>query len=174
MLLWKYICKLLFWYIILFLLGVNLEEVFLGHILSLFNFLKNWQTIFQSGDILSLNYFSFLSMSYESSNCSTLLQMLNMARFWNFSHHREGVVVLHCDGHLCCPNDWYGEGNGTPLQYSCLENPMDRGAWKAAVHGVTKGQTQLSDFTFTFHFPALEKEMATPSNVLAWRIPGTG
>ena len=64
--------------------------------------------------------------------------------------------------------------NGTPLQYSCLENPMDRGGWKAAVHGVAEGQTWLSNFTFTFHFDALEKEMATHSSVLAWRIPGTG
>ena len=60
-----------------------------------------------------------------------------------------------------------GEGNGTPLQYSCLENLMDRGAWKAAVHGVAEGRTQLSDFTFTFHFHALEKEMATHSSILA-------
>ena len=66
------------------------------------------------------------------------------------------------------------EGNGTPLQYSCLENPKDGGAWKAAVHGVTEGRTRLSDFTFPFHFHALEKEMATHSSVLAWRIPGTG
>ena len=66
-----------------------------------------------------------------------------------------------------------GEGNGTPLQYSCLENPMDRGTWWAAVHGVAKSQTRLSDFTFTFHFHALEKEMAIHSSVLAWRIPGT-
>ena len=66
------------------------------------------------------------------------------------------------------------EGNGTPLQYSCLENPMDRGAWQAAVHGVAKSRTQLNDFTFTFHFHALEKEMATHSSVLAWRILGTG
>ena len=65
-------------------------------------------------------------------------------------------------------------GNGTPLQYSCLENPMDGGACWAAVHGVAKSQTRLSDFTFTFHFHALEKEMATHSSVLAWRIPGTG
>ena len=65
-------------------------------------------------------------------------------------------------------------GNGIPLQYSCLENPMDRGAWKAAVHGVAEGRTQLSDFTFTFHFHALEKEMATHCSVLAWRIPRTG
>ena len=67
-----------------------------------------------------------------------------------------------------------GEGNGTPLQYSCLENPTDRGAWWAAVHGVAKSQTWLSDFPFTFHFHALEKEMATHSTVLAWRIPGMG
>ena len=67
-----------------------------------------------------------------------------------------------------------GEGNGNPLQYSCLENPMDGGAWWAAVHGVTKSRTRLSDFTFTFHFHALEKEMATHSSVLAWRIPGSG
>ena len=68
---------------------------------------------------------------------------------------------------------FHAEGNGTPLQYSCLENPMDGGAWKATVHGVTKSQTRLSNFTFTFHFHALEKEMATHSSVLAWRIPGT-
>ena len=68
----------------------------------------------------------------------------------------------------------FGEGSGTLLQYSCLENLMDGEAWKAAVHGVGKGRTRLSDFTFTFHFHALEKEMATHSSVLAWRIPGTG
>ena len=64
--------------------------------------------------------------------------------------------------------------NGTPLQYSCLENPIGGGAWQAAVHGVAKSRTWLSDFTFTFHFHSLEKEMATHSSVLAWRIPGTG
>ena len=68
----------------------------------------------------------------------------------------------------------HGEGNGTPLQYSCLKNPMDGGAWWATVPGVSKSRTRLSDFTFTFHFHALEKEMATHSGVLAWRIPGTG
>ena len=67
-----------------------------------------------------------------------------------------------------------GEGNGTPLQYSCLENPMGGGAWSAAVHGIARSQTQLSNFSFTFHFHALEKEMATHSSVLAWRIPGMG
>ena len=67
-----------------------------------------------------------------------------------------------------------GEGNDTPLQYSCLGNPMDAGAWWAAVHGVAKSRTQLSDFIFTLHFHALEKEMATHRRVLAWRIPGMG
>ena len=68
---------------------------------------------------------------------------------------------------------WIGDVNGSPLQYSCLEDPMDGGAWWAAVHGVAKSRTRLSSFTFTFHFHALEKEMATHSSVLAWRIPGT-
>ena len=84
---------------------------------------------------------------------------------------------IYCLSILC-----YGEGNGTPLQHSCLENPMDEAAWWAAVQGVTGSRTRLcnfqvdnlSDFTFTFHFHALEKEMATHSSVLAWRIPGTG
>ena len=67
----------------------------------------------------------------------------------------------------------FGEGNGTPLQHSWLENPMDREAWWTAVHGIAKSQTRLSGFTFTFHFPALEKEMATHSIVLTWRIPET-
>ena len=66
------------------------------------------------------------------------------------------------------------EGSGTPLQHSCLENPMDRRVWWAAVHGVAKSRTRLSDFTLTFHFHTLEKEMATHSSVLAWRIPGSG
>ena len=65
-----------------------------------------------------------------------------------------------------------GEVNGTLLQYSCLENPMDGGAWWVAVHGVAKSRTRLSDFPFTFYFHALEKEMATHSSVLAWKIPG--
>ena len=77
-----------------------------------------------------------------------------------------GVLPLHII--------FRGDGNGTPLQYSCLENPMDRGAWWAAVHGVAKSRTRLREFTFTFYFHALEKEMATHSSILAWRIPGTG
>ena len=83
---------------------------------------------------------------------------------WLSFRHTEFVVFLNLP---------IGEGNGTPLQNSFLENPMDGGAWQAAVHGVEKSRTRLRDFTFTFHFHALEKEMATHSSVLAWRIPGT-
>ena len=69
---------------------------------------------------------------------------------------------------------YFGEGDGAQLQYSCLGSPMDRGAWWAAVHGVAKSQTRLSDFPFTLQFHALEKEMATHSCVLVWRISGMG
>ena len=79
-----------------------------------------------------------------------------------------------CEGHLGGGVHTVREDSGTPLQYSCLENAMDGGGWWAAVHGVVRSRTLLSDFTFTFHFHALEKEMATHSSVLAWRIPGTG
>ena len=75
---------------------------------------------------------------------------------------------LHFHVSLSCT----GEGNGNPLQCSCLENPRDGGAWWAADHGVANSGTRLIDFTFTFHFHALEKEIATHSSVLAWRIPG--
>ena len=97
-----------------------------------------------------------------------------------FSHLFQGTLGSHgsLQGNLFLTlvkrSYFFGKGNGTPLQYSCLENPIDGGAWWAAVHGVAKSQTRLSDFTFTFHFPALEKEMAAHSSVLAWRIPGTG
>ena len=75
---------------------------------------------------------------------------------------------------ICYRPVFLGEGDGTPLQYSCLETPMDGGAWEAALHGVAKSRTRLSNFTFTFHFHALDKEMATHSSVLAWRITGMG
>ena len=92
--------------------------------------------------------------------------------WFRHSHFR-----YHGQSHLtfCDPIHYsLGKGNGIPLQYSCLDSPMDGGTWWAAVHGVAKSRTRLSDFTFTFHFHALEKEMATQSSVLAWRIPGTG
>ena len=100
---------------------------------------------------------------------------------WSESGREREISYLNA--HIQNLEKWYwriylqgsnGEGNGTPLQYSCLENPVDGGAWWAAVHGVAKSRTRLSDVTFTFHFHALEKEMATHSSVLAWRIPGTG
>ena len=87
------------------------------------------------------------------------------------NHH---LTVCKISMNLTTLGTYIGEGNGIPLQYSCLENPMSRGAWKAAVHEVAEGRTRLSNFTFIFHFHALEKEMTTHSSVLAWRIPGTG
>ena len=99
--------------------------------------------------------------------------------FWGLSLFRESMAVFS----LCLPMVFSAcicilispsYKDGTPLQYSCLENPMDGGACWAAVHGVSKSRTRLSNFTFTFHFHALEKEIATHSSVLAWRIPGMG
>ena len=77
---------------------------------------------------------------------------------------------LHFHFSLSC----VGEGNGNPLQCSCLENTRDGGAWWAAVYGVAQSRTRLSDFTFTFYFHALEREMVTHSSAPAWRIPGMG
>ena len=103
-------------------------------------------------------YFSFLRISAQWNN------ILGFAQGLQIGEPRQ----------LKWPSPDIGEGNGNPLQYSCLENPMDGGAWWAAVHGVARSRTRLTDFTFTFHFHALEKEMATHSSVLAWGIPGTG
>ena len=107
---------------------------------------KNWQIIGAAEASIRWHSWLFLNLSLEQWLSSILLLTYQKNR----------------------------EGNGTPLQHSCLENPMDGGAWWAAVHGVAKSRTRLSDFTFTFHFHALEKEMATHSSVLAWRIPGMG
>ena len=82
------------------------------------------------------------------------------------AHGLGNTIIKLCNE--CWRRRWH------PLQYSSLENAMDGGAWWAAVLGVAKSQTRLSDFTFTFHVHALEKEMATHSSVLAWRIPGMG
>ena len=98
--------------------------------------------------------------------CSGTTVFMTGALRYNFNSVRTIFIVLFFLKVV------FGEGNGTPLQYSCLENPMGGGAWWAAVHGVAKSRTRLSNFTFTFHFHALEKEMATHSSVLAWRIPG--
>ena len=107
----------------------------------------------------SLSPTEFERLFYTS--VSLLLSCIQGYRYHLSKFHI--YVLVYCIG---------GEGGGTPLQYSCLENPMYRGAWKAAVHGIAEGRTQLSNFTFTFHFHALEKKMSTHSSVLAWRIPG--
>ena len=121
--------------------------------------------------------------------CHLLLQCMNvkslsrvqlLATPWTTDHHNKAPISVNLVTYILFVFPVHVKvmftlsyDNGTPLQYFCLENPMDGGAWKAAVHGVAKGRTWLSDFTFTFHFHALEKEMATHSSVLAWRIPGT-
>ena len=107
--------------------------------------------------LVLLSVFFFFFNSLMECECSSVQKVLQHKRVKN-SHYNRNI----------------GEGNGTPPQYSCPENPMDGGAWQAEVHGVTKSRTQLSNFTFIFHFYPLEKEMATHSSVLAWRIPGTG
>ena len=113
----------------------------------------------------------FFKMKEKLSGCDGSLGV-------NGYRYMHSWVTLLCTWNYHNIFNWLypniGEGNGTPLQYSCLENPMDGGASEAAVHGVAEGRARLSDFPFTFHFHALEKEMATHSSVLAWRIPGTG
>ena len=117
-----------------------------------------------SGSILGLGRSPVVENGYLLQY-SCIENFMDRGAWWVIVH---GATELDATGHK------NGEGNGTSLQYSCLENPVDGGAWQAAVHGVAKSRTQLSDFTFPFHFHALEKEMATHSSVLAWRIPGTG
>ena len=123
-----------------------------------------------------------------ATHCSTLawkipwteepggLQFIGLQSLTRLSMHTHSIIsyeystIHNFYGHMSSS----GEGNGNPLQYSCLENPTDGGVWWAVVHGVTSSRTLLSDFTFTFHFHALEKEMATHSSILAWRIPEPG
>ena len=107
---------------------------------------------------------------YGKSKKYTILLIFNRLLLFSLSRIETKRIDLYHVPFLRLPK---GEGNGNPLQYSWLENPMDGGAWWPAVHGVAKSRAWLSDFTFTFHFHALEKEMATHSSVLAWRIPRT-
>ena len=128
---------------------------------------------------LTLFALTFLSLTSSSAYSASSVPGPRFPRFPWGTHPwyvwvQRGLTSLatavNCTS-LCMPprrRQWH------PLQYSCLANPVDGGAWWAAVHGVTERQTRLSDFTFTFHFHALEKEMAAHSSVLAWRIPGMG
>ena len=112
---------------------------------------------------------------YEGSSCWTVSSSLGIIILFNFRHSNRHAVTSHCGFNLHFPNDQYMEkAMATHSSTLGLENPMDRGDWWAAVHGVARNQTWLSDFTFTFPFHALEKEMATHSSILAWRIPGMG
>ena len=135
---------------------------------SIFNFLRNPHIVLHSGCTNSHSHPHCRRVPFSPHPLQHLLcvDILMRAILTSMS----GSFSVFCISLIISD----GEGNGTPLQYSCLENPMDGGAWWAAVHGVAEGRTRLSDFTFTFHFHTLEKEMATHSSVLAWRIPGMG
>ena len=123
-----------------------------------------------------INLIYFVKKSLPSSfpfltcfQCGVMNSLSALSRLSFISVLRLSCIWLLILGLCGC-----SKAEHTPLQYSCLENPMDGGAWEAVVHGVAKSRTRLSDFTFTFPFHALEKEMATHSSVLAWRIPRTG
>ena len=125
-----------------------------------------WMLNFKS--VFSLSSFTFIKRLFSSS-------LLSVIRVMELSHKKE--CIWGSSNEVDEPRAYYTKWSKSEREreiLSCLENPMDRGAWWAAVHGVAKRRRRLSDFTFTFHFHALEKEMATHSSILAWRIPGTG
>ena len=130
-------------------------------------------------EFLELMAFFLAAFTLMVTLALVILFYTSLKQFWRYLLPSKGkrpsllahMIVVSVSHRNCI---FIREGNGTPLQYSCLENPMDGGAWWAAIHEVAEGRTGLSDFTFTFHFHALEKEMATHSSVLTWRIPGTG
>ena len=129
---------------------------------------ENCLTMLDSGFLTCFRFVLFLFFQWS---CVSLV-IITSSSEWGYCWLSSCQVGFPCK--MDSPSRTAGECNGTPLQCSCLENPMDGGAWWATVHGVAKSQIRLSDFTFTFPFHALEKEMATHSSVLAWRIPGTG
>ena len=128
-------------------------------------------------DTINLHYCLFLNKE-EGFWYQIFLQKVNQkkskyVRWWDMLINLVGGLLSQCMcvyTYICIYNHWRRQWH--PIPVLLPGNPMDRGAWWAAVHGVTKSWTQLSDFTFTFPFHALEKEMATHSNVHAWRIPG--
>ena len=138
-------------------LGISnfLERSLVLHILLFCSISLHWSLRKAFLSFLAILWNSAFKWVYLSFSCLPLTSLLLNSAIFKAS------------------SDNHGEGNGSPLQYSCLENPMDGGAWWAEVCGVSKSWTRLSDFTFTFHFHALEKEMASHSSILAWRIPGT-
>ena len=132
-----------------------------------------------------MNYYPCLIFPSRVCERSYLIVLLICTSLTSFTLYLDFVLDELSIHILCLFSNWdvflyqfvdmfNRESNGTPLQCSCLENPMDGGTWWAAVHGVAKSRTRLSDFTFTFHFHALQRGMATQSSVLAWRILGTG
>ena len=134
-------------------------------------------TVFQMTDKACCKYHSTLRHPTWNSpnNLFRGLQNAMCSQVYLIVHDMNSISWAGTSSHFWTSIAFqFGDGNGTPLQYSCLENPMDGGAWWAVVHGVAKSRARPSDFTFTFHFHALEKEMATHSSVLAWKIPGTG
>ena len=149
--------------------------------INIHSFLYLFNHYLFTGDIWLNNTWSILARNskFDLRIFKILLVfiMIICGRIWYTGLHwfqRIGLEVGKEISLFFIPIPLLGEGNGTPLQYSCLENPLDGGAWCAAVHGVAKSRTRLKDFPFTFHFHTLEKEMATHSSILAWRIPGTG
>ena len=149
------------------------EYIFRSEIIinnSTFSFLRNHHTVFHRSCLIVCAHSNVLQFFPYIHKCLLFLLLIFfiiailMGMKWYPTEILTCIFLMASDG----------EGSGTPLQHSCLENPMDGGAWWAAVHGVAKSWTWLSDFPFTFHFHALEKEMATHSSVLAWRIPGMG
>ena len=128
--------------------------------------------VFSNESVLCIRWPKYWCFSFNISPSNEHLGLISFRMDWLdllavqgtlkslLQHHSSKASIHWCDG--------------TPLQYSCLENPMDGGTWWAAVCGVSKSRTRLREFTFTFHFHALEKEMSTHSSVLVWRIPGTG
>ena len=142
------------------------------------------------------NFEYYFSSMWSECNCAVVWTFFGIALLWDWNEnwsfpvlwpllsfpyllaywvqHFNSIIFVSFIVPLYTFSMFNGEGNDNPLQYSCLENPMDGGTWWAAVHGATKSRTRLRDFTFTFQFHALEKEMATHSSILVWRIPGTG